>query len=183
MFLGGRFSGFLAVRPSDTHSPSLRLNAASEPDAREFLLRCCNSRVWADRLLAHRPFASDDDLAVAAREVWFALTPEDWLEAFGHHPRIGDRESLRARFPRTADLSAREQRGVDHAADETLAALAEGNRAYETKFGFIFLVCATGKTAEEMLAILHRRLANDRATELQIAAAEQAQITELRLRG
>jgi 2-oxo-4-hydroxy-4-carboxy-5-ureidoimidazoline decarboxylase len=132
-------------------------------------------------MLARRPFGSDERLFAMAREVWFALAPDAWLEAFAHHPRIGDRESLRARFPRTADLSAEEQRGVQHASDETLDALAQGNRAYEAKFGFIFLVCATGRTAEEMLAMLQRRLANDRKAELQIAAAEQAKITELRL--
>lgn len=164
------------------HANLDQVDTASEADAREFLTRCCGSRAWVDRMLARRPFGSDERLASAAREVWFALPPDDWLEAFSHHPRIGDRESLRSRFPQTADLSAAEQSGVQHASDETLDALAEGNRAYERKFGFIFLVCATGKTAGEMLALLRQRLANERHAELQIAAAEQAKITALRLR-
>jgi 2-oxo-4-hydroxy-4-carboxy-5-ureidoimidazoline decarboxylase len=159
------------------------LNTASQVEARDFLTRCCGAQAWVERMLARRPFASDSDVADAAREEWFSLAPDDWLEAFRHHPRIGDRVALRARFPRTADLSAEEQRGVEGASDATLDALAEGNRAYEEKFGFIFLVCASGKSAEEMLAILRERLSNDPHTELRIAAEEQAEITALRLRG
>lgn len=158
-----------------------RLDAASEDDAREWLTTCCGSARWVARMLAHRPFGSDEQLHAMARQEWFALTPDDWREAFRHHPRIGDRESLRAQFPRTAGLSAEEQRGVAAASDDTLEALAEGNRAYEEKFGYIFIVCATGRSADEMLAILRERLNNDPQEELLVAAGEQAKITELRL--
>jgi 2-oxo-4-hydroxy-4-carboxy-5-ureidoimidazoline decarboxylase len=159
-----------------------RLDQASEADARELLAACCGSARWVDRMLRHRPFGSDEQLQAVARQEWFALGPDDWREAFQHHPKIGDRESLRARFPKTADLSADEQRGVGAASEHTLDALAEGNRAYEERFGFIFIVCATGRSAEEMLAILCERLNNDPQEELLIAAGEHAKITELRLR-
>ena len=133
-------------------------------------------------MLTHRPFGSDEQLLALARLEWFALAPDDWREAFRHHPKIGDRESLRARFPKTAHLSSAEQRGVSDASDATLDALAEGNRVYEEKFGCIFIVCATGKSAEELLALLCHRLNNEPQEELLIAADEQAKITELRLR-
>jgi 2-oxo-4-hydroxy-4-carboxy-5-ureidoimidazoline decarboxylase len=133
-------------------------------------------------MLAHRPFGSDDQLQAMARQEWFGLTPDDWREAFRHHPAIGERESLGARFPDTAHLSADEQRGASDVSDATLDTLAEGNRAYKQKFGYIFIVCATGKSADEMLALLRERLTNDPQEELLIAAAEQAKITELRLR-
>lgn len=133
-------------------------------------------------MLARRPFGSDEALTTAARDVWCALEPDDWREAFSHHPKIGDRASLRARFPQTAHLSSAEQSGVDAASDETLDALATLNRAYEAKFGYIFIVCATGKSADEMLTMLRARMENDPRSELMIAAAEQAKITDLRLR-
>jgi 2-oxo-4-hydroxy-4-carboxy-5-ureidoimidazoline decarboxylase len=120
-------------------------------------------------------------LLSAAREEWFALTREDWLEAFSHHPKIGDRDTLHKRFAATRHLSEREQAGVDGASGEVLDALAAGNRAYEEKFGYIFIVCASGKNATEMLGLLRSRLSNDPASGLRIAAAEQAKITEIRL--
>jgi 2-oxo-4-hydroxy-4-carboxy-5-ureidoimidazoline decarboxylase len=159
-----------------------RLDAASEADARDFLTSCCGSSTWVARMLGHRPFGSDAQLQAMARQEWFGLGPDDWHEAFRHHPKIGDRESLRGRFPQTAQLSAAEQRGVRAASDDVLNALAEGNRAYEERFGYIFIVCATGKSAEQMLAILRERLNNDPQEELLIAAGEQATITALRLR-
>lgn len=133
-------------------------------------------------MLARRPFDRPDRLHAIAREEWFALAPADWREAFAHHPRIGDRASLRARFPHTADLSAAEQRGVAGATDETLDDLAALNGAYEKKFGYIFIICATGKSAEQMLQSLRERITNDADTELQVAAEEQAKITAVRLR-
>src|SRR5262245_47174567 len=111
------------------------LDAAPLDEARVWLTTCCGSREWVERMLRRRPFGSDEALHTVARDEWFALTPRDWLEAFRHHPRIGDRESLRARFPATAALSEREQRGVSGASDATLDALAVGNREYEEKFG------------------------------------------------
>ena len=131
--------------------------------------------------MARRPFGRDAKLLAVARVEWFGLTEVDWLEAFSHHPRIGDRAELEARFPDTHDLSSKEQAGVGAAPADVLTALAEGNQAYADKFGFIFIVCATGKSAEEMLKLLRDRLRHDRASELRIAAEEQAKITALRL--
>jgi 2-oxo-4-hydroxy-4-carboxy-5-ureidoimidazoline decarboxylase len=132
-------------------------------------------------MLARQPFADRDALLKAAREEWFALGEADWLEAFSHHPKIGDRASLEARFPATHDLSANEQAAVASARAEVLDALADANHRYDQRFGFIFIVCATGKSAEEILKLLRDRLNNDRATELRNAAEEQAKITTIRL--
>jgi 2-oxo-4-hydroxy-4-carboxy-5-ureidoimidazoline decarboxylase len=132
-------------------------------------------------MLARRPFGSRIELLTAARDEWNALESADWREAFAHHPRIGDRNALAARFPATHELSAREQAGLAGATAGALDALAEGNRRYEEKFGYIFIVCAAGKSANEMLALLEARLPNDEPTELRVAATEQAKITELRL--
>jgi 2-oxo-4-hydroxy-4-carboxy-5-ureidoimidazoline decarboxylase len=162
-------------------APWQRIDAAGDEDARAMLARCCGSTRWVERMLSRRPFGSQETLHAAGRDIWFALEPADWLEAFTHHPKIGDRAALRTRFAATRSLSEREQAGVAAAPDETLDALAEGNADYERRFGFIFIVCATGKTAEEMLGLLRSRIANDPERELQIAAAEQAKITEIRL--
>ena len=162
---------------------SHELDAATDADARALLTRACGASRWVDRMMARRPFGGDARLLRAARIEWFGLTEADWLEAFSHHPQIGDRASLAARFPATHDLSAKEQAGVGRAGDEVLSALADANQAYLERFGFIFIVCATGKTAEEMLQLLRDRLPHDRATELRIAAEEQAKITALRLGG
>ena len=161
--------------------PWRRLDLASADEARRLLATCCGSRRWVDRMLARRPFGSRVDLLTAARDEWNVLESADWREAFAHHPKIGDRDALAARFPATHELSAREQAGIAGATAAVLDALAEGNRRYEEKFGYVFIVCATGKSANEMLALLEARLPNDEATELRIAAAEQAKITELRL--
>jgi 2-oxo-4-hydroxy-4-carboxy-5-ureidoimidazoline decarboxylase len=161
---------------------SQQINSATADAARELLARACGSSKWVDRMMQRRPFASDARMLFAARNEWFGLTEEDWLEAFAHHPRIGDRAALEKKFPKTHDLSAKEQASVGTAHQDVLTALADLNNQYYERFGFIFIVCATGKTAEEMLAMLRDRLKNDRAAELRIAAEEQARITELRLR-
>jgi 2-oxo-4-hydroxy-4-carboxy-5-ureidoimidazoline decarboxylase len=160
---------------------SLSVDAASPDEARGWLRACCGSTRWVDQMLQRRPFGNIKQLLADAREVWFALEPADWKEAFAAHPKIGDRAALRNRFPGTAHLAAREQAGVDGASGDVLSALAEGNLAYEGRFGFIFIVCASGLTAEEMLQMLQARLHNDPATELRVAAEEQAKITALRL--
>ncbi len=160
---------------------SQAINTASPDEARKILLRACGSIRWVDRMMQRRPFGNDARLLFAARNEWFGLTEADWLEAFSHHPRIGDRASLAARFPASHDLSAQEQARVGGANAEVLDALAEANAQYFDRFGFIFIVCATGKTAEEMLALLRSRLPNERSAELRIAAEEQARITALRL--
>jgi 2-oxo-4-hydroxy-4-carboxy-5-ureidoimidazoline decarboxylase len=157
------------------------LDTAAPDAARAILRRACGSTAWVDRMLALRPFGSQGTLLSAARREWFALTEKDWLEAFAHHPKIGDRASLASRFPATHDLSAMEQSAVGLAQDGVLNALVEANEAYLDRFGFIFIVCATGKTGEQMLALLRGRLPNDRDTELRNAAEEQSKITALRL--
>jgi 2-oxo-4-hydroxy-4-carboxy-5-ureidoimidazoline decarboxylase len=133
-------------------------------------------------MLQRRPFGSLDALVSASRDIWFSLTPADWQEAFADHPRIGDRDALKKKFGETRHLASQEQSGVDQATNDVLEALAEGNREYERRFGYIFIVCASGLTADEMLARLRARLTNDPATELRIAAQEQSNILDLRLR-
>jgi 2-oxo-4-hydroxy-4-carboxy-5-ureidoimidazoline decarboxylase len=160
-----------------------RLDQASTDEARRLLTACCGSSAWVERMLRRRPFESPDRLLAMARDEWVTLTWADWLEAFGHHPRIGDRDALARRFGKTAHLSEQEQRGVDGASADLLDQLAAGNRAYQDRFGYIFIVCATGRSAAAMLEHLRARLPNDPETEIRIAAEEQAKITELRLRG
>lgn len=135
-------------------------------------------------MLAARPFSSTAALHDQALRIWDGLGASDYLEAFSHHPQIGeDLEELRRRFAATHALSAREQSGVSNADESTLLALREGNRTYREHFGHIFIVCATGKTAPQMLELLRQRLDNEPTAELAIAAAEQAKITRLRLDG
>jgi 2-oxo-4-hydroxy-4-carboxy-5-ureidoimidazoline decarboxylase len=157
------------------------LNALPADAARDALTRCCGCARWVEALLAERPFADRDGLLRAADGVWQGLGPDQWREAFAHHPRIGDVASLRQRFASTASWAAAEQAGAAGANEGVLAALAAGNRAYEARFGFLFIVCATGKRADEMLALLTARLHNPLDEELRIAAGEQAKITALRL--
>ena len=158
------------------------INELSADACVEALQRCCGSRRWAEALSERRPFASRAQLQGEAASIWWHLGDGDWREAFEHHPRIGaDVEALRAKFQATADWSSGEQAAVAEADDSTLEALAQGNRDYEARHGFLFIVCASGKAAAEMLAILRSRMDNAPADELRIAAGEQARITRLRL--
>jgi 2-oxo-4-hydroxy-4-carboxy-5-ureidoimidazoline decarboxylase len=157
------------------------LNRLSVDEARTILERCCGCRAWVDQMVARRPFVNLNHLLGIAQAYWMGLTPDDWREAFAHHPRIGDLASLQRRFTATADLAAREQAAVATASTGTLEALTEGNRAYEERFGYIFIVFASGRSADEMLALLRQRLANDPETEVKIAAKEQWKIMRLRL--
>ncbi|MBI1797809.1 MAG: 2-oxo-4-hydroxy-4-carboxy-5-ureidoimidazoline decarboxylase [Candidatus Eisenbacteria bacterium] len=166
---------------SETTLSVAALNALPETDARVAFGRCCGAWAWGRLMAARRPFADRAAVIAAAESIWKDLPPEVWREAFHHHPRIGDLDSLRKRFAATADLASREQASVATAAAATLEALAEGNRAYEEKFGYIFIICATGRSADEMLAALRVRLANDAATEIRNAGGEQMKITRLRL--
>ena len=151
-----------------------RVNALPPDAARAALARCCGAARWVQAMLAARPFTSDAALFATAERAWWALDRNDWLEAFAQHPRIGERE--------IADATARaEQSGMAAADAGVRHALARGNRAYEQRFGHVFLICAAGKATAEMLAQLERRLTNDAAAELRVAAAEQAKITRLRL--
>ena len=162
--------------------PAATLDGLAEAPAREALTRCCGATRWVDGMLARRPFGDDATLLAAADAVWATMEEADVLEAFSHHPEIGaDVDALRAKFGATAAWSEREQAGAAGASEQTLLALRDGNVAYRERFGFIFIVCATGKTAGQMLSMLQARLPNERAAELAIAAGEQAKITRLRL--
>jgi 2-oxo-4-hydroxy-4-carboxy-5-ureidoimidazoline decarboxylase len=158
-----------------------RLNEGPAGEAREELRRCCGASRWTEAMTARRPFRDREALLAAADEVWWGLEESDWREAFAHHPKIGDADALRARFAPTREWAAGEQAGVRGASAEVLDALAASNRAYEERFRTIFIVCASGKTADEMLALLRARLPNDPRDEIRIAAAEQAKITRVRL--
>jgi OHCU decarboxylase len=162
-------------------SITAKLNGLSDDDARAALTNCCAAQKWVSSLLAYRPFANDDTLFAACDAAAAALTEPDWLEAFAAHPLIGDVDSLRKKYAATKQLAVGEQSGVDVASETTLRELAELNRTYAERFGFIFIVFATGKTADEMLGILKSRINNSRDQELAIAAAEQLKITRLRL--
>jgi len=150
-------------------------------EARAALERCCGAARWVERMCAARPFRDRAALFSSAERAFAELERRDWLEAFAHHPRIGDIASLRARYAGTAAWEGEEQRGAGAASEATLRALAEGNRSYEERFGYIFIVCATGKSADQMLALLRARISNDPERELAIAAEEQMKITRLRL--
>jgi OHCU decarboxylase len=149
------------------------LNAMSDDQARRELGRCCASARWIAGMSGRRPFVDAAQLLDAADDVWWSLEGGDWLEAFSQHPRIGERAS---------GWANEEQSGVVGTTDATVKSLAKLNQTYERKFGHVFLISAAGKSAEEMLAELQRRLGNDPATEIRAAAAEQATITKLRLR-
>lgn len=157
------------------------LNALEEPKAVEALMKCCGSARWAMAVARRRPFSSLEALRQEADAAWRRCGEADWLEAFSHHPRIGGKDALRAKFAATRSWSEGEQASVSKASEAVLEALAAGNDAYEKKFGRVFLVCATGKSAEEMLSLLEARLPNDARVELEIAAGEQAKITRIRL--
>jgi OHCU decarboxylase len=129
-----------------------------------------------------RPFATDDDVLNAADRIWWMLGEEDWLEAFRAHPKIGEKKAAAAQTKTAQAWSAEEQSRTQTASAEVMGELAERNREYEKRFGFIFIVCATGKSAEEMLTLLEQRLTNKPAAELRVAAEEQRKITQLRLK-
>lgn len=132
-------------------------------------------------MLSQRPFKDAEEVAAAAERIWGQLSREDWLEAFRAHPRIGERAAASPQGQQAERWSGEEQAGVDAAAAATRAALADGNRAYEARFGWIYLVCATGRSGDELLALLEARLASDPDTEMAVAAREQSRITRLRL--
>lgn len=162
------------------------LNTLSQPQLKEELLKCCGSSTWVKMMMAYFPADDLVELLEDAEVMWYECSKDDWKEAFAHHPKIGDLESLANKFASTAHpvaigWASGEQSGVNGAAKETIEALAEANRLYEEKFGYIFIVSATGKSAGEMLAILQSRLSNAPEEEIKIAAEEQNKITKLRL--
>ncbi|MBF9143481.1 2-oxo-4-hydroxy-4-carboxy-5-ureidoimidazoline decarboxylase [Hymenobacter properus] len=148
----------------------------------EALQKCCGSTAWVENIVARFPVADAEALMQQATTVWNSLSEADWREAFTHHPKIGgDVAALREKFASTSTWAEGEQASVKQASQATLEALATGNEEYEQKFGYIFIVCATGKTADEMLALLQARMPNNPEDEILIAAGEQDKITRIRL--
>ncbi|MGA2909647.1 MAG: 2-oxo-4-hydroxy-4-carboxy-5-ureidoimidazoline decarboxylase [Terracidiphilus sp.] len=163
-------------------------NAADESAAMEAMLACCGSKRWAQAMVAQRPIASVWALSQAADRVWGTMREPDWLEAFAFHPRIGERQPVlvttRPSYrgaARSSEWSQQEQSSAKAASELVLAELAADNELYAQRFGFTYIVCATGKSATEMLTILKQRLANDRESELREAAEQQRQIMQIRL--
>jgi OHCU decarboxylase len=158
------------------------LNALPPEEAAKVLLQCCGSSRWVQEVVKSRPYESLDDLITGANNIWWSLGPGDWEEAFRSHPKIGEKKAAEAVSERSRQWSGQEQASINNASHETVNSLAILNRAYEQKFGFIFIICATGKSPEVMLAALRERLEHSAEAELPIAAAEQSKITELRLK-
>lgn len=158
------------------------LNCRSDDGKFALLESCCASKTWIERMIENKPCSDDEEVISRAKESWNDVSEGDLMEAFSAHPRIGDVDTLRAKYANTKALASGEQSGVDSADEAVLQRLAAANDEYFDKFGFIFIVCATGKTANEMLDLLEARLKNDRDTELKNAAAEQLKITIIRLR-
>jgi OHCU decarboxylase len=156
-------------------------NATGATEARNAMLACCGAKRWADAMVALRPIASVAALSEAADRVWSTMQEQDWLEAFACHPRIGERKVSTHADAQSAAWSRAEQSQTSAASENVLAEIAAGNQKYAELFGFTYIVCATGKSAEEMLAILERRLESTRETELREAAEQQRQIMQIRL--
>ena len=156
-------------------------NIADEETALGAMIACCGSRRWAATMVARRPIEDPEKLCASADQIWSTMEVPDWMEAFACHPRIGGRKAAHA-TAQSMEWSRQEQSAAGSAASDIMARLAEGNALYEERFGFTYIVCATGKGAEEMLAILERRMKNDRDAELREAAEQQRQITQIRLR-
>ena len=157
-----------------------QFNLLRDAEVERRLLACCGSIAWARAVAARRPYYDFTELLSTGDRVWASLTPDDWREAFARHPRIGERA---ASARSTAEhWSEREQARARESSVTTLAELAALNAEYEDRFGHVFLICATGKTADEILDNARARLNNDPETELRIAAEEQRRITHLRLR-
>jgi 2-oxo-4-hydroxy-4-carboxy-5-ureidoimidazoline decarboxylase len=161
--------------PGEDHAPPglARFNALDARDAVRVLLGCCSAPGWARRVAAGRPYASLDDLLAAADAAWAGRGPGELEAAMAGHPRIGERG--------LSPQSRQEQSGVGSGAG-TIRALRDANAAYEARFGHLFLICATGRGPDDILAELSRRMTNDPATELAVAAAEIGKINALRLR-
>lgn len=157
------------------------LDDLSEAEASAALRLCCGSHRWVDAMLIARPFGTALRARDQADRVWNGLSREDWLEAFNHHPRIGENKAAIAQDARGAALSSQEQSRVADANDSIRQQLARINAEYERRFGYIYIVCASGRAAEELLANAQTRMGNDPETELRGAAEEQRKIMQLRL--
>lgn len=156
-------------------------NQLSKAAAHSELAKCCGASKWVNLLVEKMPFSSIEELKLASDFCWQQCTTKDYLEAFSHHPKIGDRSSLAQKFASTHKWASSEQSSVKDASASIIDQLADGNEAYENKFGYIFIVCATGKSAEEMLDLLKHRLTNTPEEEILIAAEEQHKITHIRI--
>ena len=152
-----------------------------EERKKELLTQCCGSQAWVSKMLTVFPVEDLVELLEAAEEKWNECSEKDWREAFEHHPKIGDINSMKEKFADTAGWAEVEQSGVISSNENTLHELAQANDTYQNKFGFIFIVCATGRSAAEMLADLKERINNSSEEEIKIAAGEQLKITKLRL--
>lgn len=157
------------------------LNILNKDNLKEALFKCCGSTVWVDKMITFFPVNDLKELLENAERQWYQCSEKDWKEAFNHHPKIGDIESLKNKFATTTNWASGEQAGATNASQETLEALTIGNKLYENKFEYIFIVCATGKSADHMLSILQTRLRNEPEDEILIAAEEQNKITKLRI--
>ena len=155
-------------------------NQSPAQEAVTAVLSCCGSHAWATKLCESRPYRSPEEVMSSADEIWQSLDPEDWSEAFGCHPRIG--ESARGVHGQSAEWSQEEQSGAQAGSPEVLASIARLNKEYEERHGFTYIVCATGKSAEELLSLLEKRIANSTLDEIREAAEQQRQITQLRLK-
>jgi len=158
------------------------LNSLTPEEAAKELLQCCGSQRWAAEILNQRPFPNEEKLLAAANDTWWSLDHSDWLEAFRSHPKIGEKKAADKVSAQSQQWSGQEQSGVANASEETTSSLTRLNEAYEQKFGFIFIICATGKTSAEIITALRERLQHELEAELPIAATEQSKITELRLK-
>jgi OHCU decarboxylase len=154
-------------------------NQLPSAEAESALIDCCGSACWAASVSSRRPFGTVEALHKTAESIWWNLDRTDWLEAFSHHPQIGNKPASGTEFSR--QWAEGEQTGARAATEDVKARLARANRAYYEKFGYIYIVCATGKSAEAMLAILNQRLQNDAPSEISIAAEQQRLITRIRL--
>ena len=156
-------------------------NKQNPDKSKEDLFKCCGSTSWVNKLMKHFPFVSIADLKIHSDQVWFSCQKNDWLEAFSHHPKIGDKTDANKNLSSTSEWASQEQSAVKDAGQNILSDLSIGNQLYEKKFGYIYIICATGKTAGEMLDILTDRLRNSPEEELLIAINEQNKITHLRI--
>jgi len=157
------------------------LNQLDLKTAGQAFTQCCTAEAWVEKMLLAMPYDNIETLSVQANNNWQGLSEADYLQAFEGHPKIGDVSSLREKYRATEQLASGEQSGVNNATEHSLIELKQLNDDYEEKFGFIFIVCATGKTAQQMLSILALRIVNDRTTELINAAEEQRKILQIRI--
>ena len=157
------------------------LNELNEIDAKEVFSRCCSASNWVNDMVNARPYKDIDAVQARAVKVWRTMEKPDFMEAFDGHPKIGDPESLADKYRNTHALASDEQSSVEVASEEVIHKLAIANQQYKQKFGYIFIICATGKTADQMLDLINRRIYNDPESELAIAATEQQKITAIRI--